>query len=252
MAMPQRDDLIVVWPVTEMISMRAADIKAISDARAPTPFEAKAESVLVTYDLNAEIVRNYAGVAKEPTSEMDFSEIVNGLVEMFRVSADAKGLILNCALPLEPVVVRSHRAKLARLVSNLIDNAVKYTDRGALSVTLEPRFRSVRLIVADTGIGMTRRTQRLMTTNFYRADASDEKPGAGIGIPLVFSTVTLYGGTFDCDSAPGKGTTITVTLPYDMTPKHPLLKRAFNRCRTWFTATRSAEQQEILDNPHNS
>lgn len=86
----------------------------------------------------------------------------------------------------------------------------------------------------------------------YRADASDERPGAGIGIPLVFSTVTLYGGTFDCDSAPGKGTTITITLPFDMTPRHPLLKRAFNRCRTWFTATRGAEQQELLDNPHNS
>lgn len=208
-----------------------------------------AETILDIYDDNAEVARNYAGVAKEPTSEVDFSEIVDGLAEMFRVSADAKGLKLNCSLPLEPVVVRSHRAKLTRLVSNLIDNAVKYTDKGAISVSLERRFRSVRLVVADTGIGMTRRTQRLMATNFYRADTSDERPGAGIGIPLVVSTVALYGGSFSCDSAPGKGTTITVTLPLDMTPSRTLLKRALDRCRAWFGNHKEISAEEPKETP---
>ena len=98
-------------------------------------------------------------------------------------------------------------------------------------------------------VGSAEQTQRLMATNFYRADTSDERPGAGIGIPLVVSTVALYGGTFSCDSAPGKGTTITVTLPLDMTPRRPLLKRALDRCRAWFGNHKeiSAEESEATN-----
>ena len=73
--------------------------------------------------------------------------------------------------------------------------------------------------------GFAKDSETLEEMVVYRADASDERPGAGIGIPLVFSTVTLYGGTFDCDSAPGKGTTITVTLPFDMTPRKRIIRR---------------------------
>ena len=122
-------------------------------------------------------------------------------------------------MPPESIVVRSHRQKLLRLVSNLVDNAVKYTDKESIAVSLERKFPGrVKLAVADTGIGMAKDCQKHMFERFYRAERTSSRPGDGNGLAYVDSVVKLYGGTIGCKSALGKGTTITVVLPLDMTP----------------------------------
>ena len=104
-------------------------------------------------------------------------------------------------------------------MSNLVDNAVKYTDKGSISVSLVRKFPGrVKLTVADTGIGMAKDCQKHMFERFYRAERSSSRPGDGNGLAYVDSVVRLYSGTIDCNSALGKGTTITVVLPLDMTP----------------------------------
>ena len=159
---------------------------------------------------------------KEPKTaleEMQESDVIGGLADMFESAAEAKGVKLGCDVPSEPIVVRSHRQKLLRLVSNLVDNAVKYTDKGSISVSLVRKFPGrVKLTVADTGIGMAKDCQKHMFERFYRAERSSTRPGDGNGLAYVDSVVRLYSGTIDCNSALGKGTTITVVLPLDMTP----------------------------------
>ncbi|MBR4257571.1 MAG: HAMP domain-containing histidine kinase [Kiritimatiellae bacterium] len=177
------------------------------------------ETLLEMFDVQSEIIRNYNGEVREPLEDVDLADVVGGLADMFESAAEAKGVKLGCSVPNEPVVVRSHRQKLLRLVSNLVDNAVKYTDKGSISVSLERKFPGrVKLTVADTGIGMSKECQSHMFERFYRAERSSSRPGDGNGLSYVDSVVKLYGGTIGCKSALGKGTTITVVLPLDMTP----------------------------------
>ena len=184
------------------------------------------ETLLEMFDMQSEIIRNYNGEIREPLESVDLSDVVGGLADMFESAAESKGVKLGCSVPPEPIVVRSHRQKLLRLVSNLVDNAVKYTDRGAISVSLERKFPGrVKLTVADTGIGMEKDSQRHMFERFYRAERSSSRPGDGNGLAYVDSVVKLYGGSIDCKSALGKGTTIAVVLPLDMKPRFSLLRR---------------------------
>ena len=177
------------------------------------------ETLLEMFDMQSEIIRNYNGEVREPLEDVDLSDVIGGLADMFESAAEAKGVKLGCDVPSEPIVVRSHRQKLLRLVSNLVDNAVKYTDKGTISVSLGRKFPGrVRLTVADTGVGMSKECQGHMFERFYRAARTSSRPGDGNGLAYVDSVVKLYGGTIGCKSALGKGTTITVVLPLDMTP----------------------------------
>ena len=178
------------------------------------------ETLLEMFDMQSEIIRNYNGEVREPFEDVDLSDVISGLVDMFESAAGSKGVKLGCDVPSEPIVVRSHRQKLLRLVSNLVDNAVKYTDKGSISVSLERKFPGrVKLTVADTGIGMSKECQKHMFERFYRAERSSSRPGDGNGLAYVDSVVRLYGGSIDCNSALGKGTAITVILPLDMAPR---------------------------------
>ena len=321
--------VFVVWPVSEMISMRAADIKAVSEARAAAPFEAidtlvdhmeqatrrswitlvansivgtilatalavavcrpidgvqqkirdlihdlrgpisgilnkaqiaidtknclmdallsikaKAESVLVTYDLNAEIVRNYAGIDRGEVSNVDLTEIVEDYEELFGDEAEAKGVEFVVSRPPDAVIIRAHEDKLRRLVANLVENAVKYTDKGKVSVALSVKKSKFTLTVADTGIGMSKDEQNLIYNEYYRTTRTSDRPGIGCGLAMVGSIVEFYKGSIDCVSTPGKGTTFTITLPLDLTPRKPILRSALSRCGSWFvnaaTSVRSA------------
>ena len=118
--------------------------------------------MLVTYDLNAEIVRNYAGIDKGEATDVDLTSIVDDYAELFGDEAEAKGVKFVVSRPPDAVIIRAHEDKLRRLVANLMDNAVKYTERGSVSVTLETTKSKFFLTVADTGVGMTEDEKRLI------------------------------------------------------------------------------------------
>ena len=77
------------------------------------------------------------------------------------------------------------------------------------------RARCVRLVVADTGCGISAADLPHIYTRFWRADASRSLPGNGLGLALVKAIVTSYGGRLHCDSVPGQGSAFTVVLPTD-------------------------------------
>ena len=177
---------------------------------------AKAEALLATYDLNAEIVRNYDGTDREKVSDFDLIAIIEDYATIFSDIAEAKGVRFLVSHPLHPVVVKAHSDKIRRLVANLVDNAVKYTERGSVSLSLEVKKSKFTLTVADTGVGMSVRAKG--------------KPGIGHGLAMVGSIMKFYGSKPKCDSTPGKGTTFTITLPLDLTPRKPILRRAVVGC----------------------
>jgi two-component system phosphate regulon sensor histidine kinase PhoR len=105
--------------------------------------------------------------------------------------------------------------KLEQVFINLIDNAIKYTERGSIGVSLAREEGSVRVSVADTGIGIPAEHLGRIFERFYVVDKSRSRKvgGTGLGLSIAKHIVLLHNGTIDVASVPGHGTTFSVILP---------------------------------------
>ena len=102
------------------------------------------------------------------------------------------------------------------MISNLIDNAIKYTpEGGVVTLTLRQATDELRIEVSDTGIGLSPDDQSRVFERFYRVDRarSRELGGTGLGLSIVKNTVRGMGGDVGVDSAVGRGSTFWVSLP---------------------------------------
>jgi two-component system phosphate regulon sensor histidine kinase PhoR len=142
-------------------------------------------------------------------------EVVDGALDIIRTKAEAGGVRLETLLPENLPPVHADRDRLAQILINLVDNAVKYTPRGG-RVTVEAVAGEgmVELAVADTGVGIPAADLPRITERFYRVDRarSRELGGTGLGLAIVKHLVAAHGGTLTIESRPGEGTRVRVTL----------------------------------------
>lgn len=134
---------------------------------------------------------------------------------------DKKEVSLVWDFPLAPVTIATDGEKLAQILHSLVDNAVKFTNRGSVTVSVRiPPHASERFIeikVADTGIGIPPDQLPFIFDKFFQVDSSDTRPfgGVGLGLYIVKNFTDLLGGTVEVESEPGKGTTFTVKVPVE-------------------------------------
>jgi two-component system phosphate regulon sensor histidine kinase PhoR len=141
------------------------------------------------------------------------ASIVMGL---FRERAEKKGVRLKVELPGDLPALTTDQRALEQVVSNLVDNAVKYCPSGAqVTVSAEKATGSVRVVVSDTGPGIDPKHIPRLFERFYRVDAgrSREIGGTGLGLSIVKHLVDAMGGEVTVDSAVGKGSSFSVRLP---------------------------------------
>ena len=137
-----------------------------------------------------------------------------------------KGLTLQFDVPPgEPLVVRTDRIKLARVLGNLIGNAIKFTERGDVRIDAHRNGdNSIRISVADTGIGIAPEYLSHIFDEFFqlRNPERDRAKGTGLGLTICKRLVDAMGGTLEVKSEPGAGSTFTLTLPaYATVPTAP-------------------------------
>jgi signal transduction histidine kinase/DNA-binding response OmpR family regulator len=148
----------------------------------------------------------------------DVGALTADLASMFRSTAEHAGLTFTVTVPDEPVLAEVDRAMWSTIVTNLVSNAVKYTDTGAVTVTLRAETDTAVLAVTDTGPGISEDERTRVFDRFHRAPAVEESGGsatrgAGIGLAVVADLVTAHDGGIDLASVPGAGSTFTVTIP---------------------------------------
>ncbi len=147
---------------------------------------------------------------------VDLAEVVEGTLDIIRAKADAGGVRLEARLPDHLPAVQADRDRLAQILINLVDNAVKYTPGGG-RVTVEGAagVGLVEVAVADTGVGIPPADLPRITERFYRVDKarSRELGGTGLGLAIVKHLVAAHGGTLVIESRLGEGTRVRVTLP---------------------------------------
>ena len=153
-----------------------------------------------------------------PRDRLALAGIVAEAIAIARSSAQDKGLALAFAR-VEPdddgPVVAGDANLLRQLFTNLLDNAIKFTEKGSIDVTVARAGGEVVVSIADTGIGIDDAALDRVFDRFYRADASRDRTiaGTGLGLAIVRSIVRVHDGRIDVRRRAGGGTIFEVTLP---------------------------------------
>jgi two-component system phosphate regulon sensor histidine kinase PhoR len=158
-----------------------------------------------------------------PTDPVDLAAVLRSVVLSLRPVADEAGVTVFLEGAEAPRIVPGDADQLAQVFTNLVENAVKYSGRGAtVTVTLgqpdhDPAIRgsAVAAVVADTGEGIEAVHIPRLTERFYRVDShrSREKGGTGLGLAIVKHIVNRHRGRLKIDSTIGEGSRFTVVLP---------------------------------------
>jgi len=161
---------------------------------------------------------------------VELSEIITGAVESSRSFIEQRGHELTVTVPPEPVFLNGDLVRLTQVFLNLLNNAVKYTERGGrIWLTADRQQNHAVVRVKDTGVGIPGDKLPHLFEMFYQVDASLERAhgGLGIGLSLVRRLVESHGGTVEARSdGPGKGSEFTVRLPVLVEePQFPVLQQ---------------------------
>ena len=135
---------------------------------------------------------------------------------MFESAIERAGLELTIDCPPLPEPVYVDREMWAKIVLNLLSNALKFTFEGGITVRVEPSGETARLTVADTGIGIDPAEQPQLFERFHRVAGARSRSheGSGIGLALVAELAELHGGAAGVESVPGQGSTFSVDVPF--------------------------------------
>lgn len=214
-----RTPLNAVLGWTRMLRTRDDfDMVAVQRAIEVIDRNANAQLTLITDMLD--MARITAGKVRLELAPVDLSVVTLAALDVVRPAADAKHIRLSTEFESPLPRVLGDADRLQQIVSNLLTNAIKFTDQdGVVSITLDRSGSSVRLVVADNGRGIPADFLPHIFQRFKQAEGSTSRSqgGLGLGLALVSDLVALHQGTVQAASqGPGHGTMLTVVLPaYD-------------------------------------
>ena len=149
--------------------------------------------------------------------------IVTEVISMLMPQANQKNVeLLNLMVDTE-LSITSDSDKLRHILQNIIGNAVKFTDKGHVTVSSRMNDASIEITVTDTGIGITEEHIPYIFDEFRQADGSTSRRfgGTGLGLAISRKYANLLGGTITVNSIPNKGSEFTVILPLHYAPENP-------------------------------
>jgi cell cycle sensor histidine kinase DivJ len=165
-----------------------------------------------------------AGKFKLALKPVELAPLVDESVEMMKLQADQAGVAMTTMLPRDLPSPMADRRAVKQIVLNLLSNAIKFTPaQGRVVVGARRDGMNVVLEVRDTGVGIPEADLQRIGKPFEQAGdpMRDMHKGTGLGLSLVAALAGLHGGRMRIDSAPGDGTTVTVTLPIDAKDQTP-------------------------------
>ncbi|HEV8470237.1 MAG TPA: ATP-binding protein [Candidatus Limnocylindria bacterium] len=156
-----------------------------------------------------------AGKMELNVEEVNMNEVTDEALELVRPHADEKGIQVRSLIPTSLPNVWADRARVRQVLANMLANAVKFTERGSVTVSANTAEGWVTISVADTGVGITPEAQAYVFDEFRQADSSTTRRygGTGLGLAISKRLITLHGGRIWVDSEVGRGSTFHFTLP---------------------------------------
>jgi signal transduction histidine kinase/CheY-like chemotaxis protein len=170
-----------------------------------------------------------AGLFELHTEEFNVNEQMEYFDTFFKPEVEAKKLIFSYKnnLPPDEAILKTDRVKYMSIVTNLIKNAIKYTDKGSIEFGYNRKDDFLEFYVKDTGIGIETKRQEAIFERFIQAEIEDKmaRQGAGLGLSISKAYVEMLGGKIWVESEAGLGSTFYFTLPYIVESKQkPLIE----------------------------
>lgn len=161
-----------------------------------------------------DFARVEAGQLKLDLQTVDLSELVPAVVSPLVVLADRKQQRLELDVPDGLPLVTADPSRLQQVLTNFLSNAIKYTPEGG-RIVLQARAQgdTIRVAVADTGIGISAEDQKELFKRFFRAQNVDGIPGTGLGLSISRGIIEAHGGRVGAESTLGEGSTFWFELP---------------------------------------
>ncbi|MEM5386229.1 CheR family methyltransferase [Paraburkholderia phymatum] len=206
-----------------LISASAELIARAPETRQSLNLSRATDTIRRTVIGQAQIIDDLLDISRVRTGKLsvvrtavDMREIVQRVSNAVQDDAKHRGLALNVSMTETPVIIHADLTRIEQIVWNLISNALKFTSRGSVNVSLEVNEHTEAVLrVSDTGSGIEPALLPHIFDMFQQSrDPTTRRAGLGIGLALVRDLVNLHGGSVRAESeGVGKGATFTVTLP---------------------------------------
>jgi len=163
-----------------------------------------------------------AGMIRRNDSAFSLGDCIDAHLPPLTREAAAKGITLTCRLAPEiPEILHGDQCRLGQIITNLVSNAIKFTERGKIDVhvsieSLSTHEASLLFVVRDTGIGIPREHHEMIFSPFVQVDSSSTRSygGVGLGLAIVQRTIGIMGGRIWVESEPGKGSAFFFTVSF--------------------------------------
>jgi signal transduction histidine kinase/CheY-like chemotaxis protein len=218
-----RNPLAPIRTGLDILRLRSGDAQATQ--RATDIMERQLRQMVRLVDDLLDVSRINTGKFAIKSGRVELKAVVNDALEVVRPYIELHGHDLKIDLPDRPVFLHGDATRLAQILSNLLNNAAKYTNRGGrVSLTATVEDHTLTVAVADTGIGIAADMLDSVFDMFVQVDSTLERSNAGLGVGLSLARklVELHGGTIEAHSAGlGHGSQFIVRLPIVVEPELP-------------------------------
>lgn len=169
-----------------------------------------------------DISRIESGKEELDYTQFDFYNLLQDITNMIKPQADQKNIELTCHSGKSPLMIENDMKKCGHILQNLIGNAVKFTDKGSVSVKATYQNKTLFVEVKDTGIGISENNISHIFEEFRQADGSTSRRfgGTGLGLSIALKYARLLGGDIKVESSVGEGSTFIFTLPVHLISKN--------------------------------
>jgi signal transduction histidine kinase len=210
-----RNPLAPISTAAELLALFAQDEKRVRQAAEIITRQVQHMKALV--DDLLDVSRVTRGLVQLEKEDLDLKLIVNAAIEQARPLIESHKHVLTMWIGAEPLPVHGDRTRLIQAISNLLNNAAKYTPQGGeIALRIEAQDASICISVTDNGVGIEPALLPTVFDLFTQAKRTPDRSqgGLGIGLALVKSIVDLHGGQVVAQSdGPGKGSTFSIMLP---------------------------------------
>jgi len=205
---------------TPLTVLKGKQEVALNKRRSPEEYESVLSVNLEEINKMSQLVENLLVLARIENKDsllkmqsINLTDTMEQILSIMKPLADQKKISL-CFSSHEQLFVEADGNQVSRVISNIVDNAIKYTpNNGEVNIKLSKEDTFAKIVISDTGIGITKNELPRIFDRFYRIDKSRSSPGFGLGLSIAKSIIDIHKGKIEAENLPGKGTAFTVFLP---------------------------------------
>ena len=210
-----RTPLNSVMALSRVLKKNAAERKSSEESEYLDIIEHNGRQLLGLIDDILDLAKIESGRVDLKPGPLSLSSSIDAIADGLEPLAEEKGVQLQKEIPDDLPELVTDEKSLHHILRNLLGNAVKFTEQGAVTVTAKHTEDTIVVDVTDTGIGIAEADLPHVFEKFWQADAtlSSKHDGTGLGLTIAFETAKMLGGRLTAASRPGEGSTFTLELP---------------------------------------